>query len=299
MDRSIAASKERGTSLSARIGAVCLGLLGWPPGPPPLPHEHGAWLMLYAPLVISFLAVRPGSLVPPLLLTLLVTGAFLGQNAARLLIRRRRKEGAAFWLGIYLALLAAGAIPLLFRYRLSTLLPVGGLATGLFGLHTLLSFSPAGKRQDRSLWGEILAVGALTLTGPAAYIVSRQALDSLAWYIWAGSVAYFSSGIFYVHMLLSAARVKGSFGSRDRWRLGGAALLYHLLLAILVAVVAITGGQGGRLTAIAYTPAMVRAFWGWATLSNTLPPLKQVGLREACYTLWFTGFFPAALLVSS
>ena len=45
-------------------------------GRPPLPHEHGAWMMLYAPLVTGLAAykVDPG---PAVLLVVAATAAFL------------------------------------------------------------------------------------------------------------------------------------------------------------------------------------------------------------------------------
>ena len=49
---------------------------------------------------------------------------------------------------------------------------------------------------------------------------------------------------------------------------------------------------------LAYIPALVRAFAGWAALSNRLPSLKRVGFGETFYALWFTGCFLAALLVN-
>ncbi|MBI4551187.1 MAG: YwiC-like family protein [Candidatus Latescibacteria bacterium] len=263
---------------------------------PPFPHEHGAWVMLYAPLVIVLAAVRPVAVLPSLFLILTVTSVFLGQYALRVFIRRRGPRLVVAWLGVELTLLAAGLLPLLFVYRLTGLLAIGALAAALFGLHTLLLYWPSRKRLDRSQWGETLAVGALALTAPAAYVVARGGLDPIAWSIWAACVLYFSSGIFYVNMLLSAARIRGEFDARDRWRVGRDLVVYHVLLILVVGGASLAiGGWAAPLAALAYVPVLVRAFWGWATLSNELPPLTRVGLREVAYTLWFTGVFVAAL----
>lgn len=263
---------------------------------PLFPHEHGAWVMLYAPLLITLAAVHPVAPFPAVLLILAVTSAFLGQHTVRLLIRRRRQEGKIFWLGIYLALLAAGVVPLLFVYRRTALLVVGVLAAILFGLHTLLLCWPSRKRLDRSQWGEILAVGALALTAPAAYVVSRGTLDRMAWSIWAACILYFSSGVFYVNMLLSAAKIRDHVSPHARWRVGRDLVLYHVLLIVIVASVIVTKAGGvAWLVALAYAPVILRAFWGWATLSHTLPPLTRVGLQEVGYTLWFMSLFLIAL----
>lgn len=266
-------------------------------GRPPIPHEHGAWVILYAPLLIALAATPPFALAPSLLLILAVTGLFLAREAAGLLLRRRGQEGTALWLGVYLALALAGALPLVLVYRRLALLPIGLLVIGLFTLHALLLLWPARKRLDRSQWGEILGVGALALTAPAACVVAGGALDSRAWMLWAACVLYFSSSIFFVKMLLAAVKVRGDFGWPERWRIGRDNLLYHVLLLIGTVILAARfGGGSGLLVAIAYLPTLFRAFRGWATLSNKLPPLKRVGLAETCYSLWFMGFFLAALL---
>ena len=265
-------------------------------GRPPIPHEHGAWVILYAPLFIALAATPPFALAPSLLLVLAVTGLFLAREAAGRLLRRRGQAGTTFWLGVYLAAALAGTLPLLRSYRRLALLHVGLLVVGLFALHALLLLWPARKRLDRSQWGEILGVGALALTAPAAYVVARGALDSRAWTLWAACVLYFSSGIFYVKMLLAAVKVRRVIGWPERWRVGRDNLLYHLLLVGGVAVLAAQqGGRSGLLVALAYLPALCRAFRGWATLTNRLPPLKRVGLAETFYSLWFLGCFLAAL----
>src|SRR5581483_11988835 len=102
-------------------------------GRPPIPHEHGAWVILYAPLFIALAATPPFALAPSLLLVLAVTGLFLAREAA--------------------------GRPLLRSYRRLALLHVGLLVVGLFALHALLLLWPARKRLDRSQWGEILGVG--------------------------------------------------------------------------------------------------------------------------------------------
>ncbi len=248
------------------------------------------------PLLIALAATLPFAWMPSLLLVLAVTALFLWREAAGLLLRRRGTEGTALWLGIYTATAALSALPLFLVYHRMALLPIGLLAAGLFALHALLLLWPARRRLDRSQWGEILAVGALALTAPAAYVVARGSLDGRAWYLWAACTFYFSSSIFFVKMLLAAVKVKGAFTPGDRWRVGRDNLLYHLLLACVVtAAAALQGGTGAALAAIAYLPALLRAFRGWATLSNKLPPLKRVGLGETFYSLWFTGCFLASL----
>src|SRR5690349_19282818 len=111
-------------------------------GRPPLPQEHGAWVMLYVPLLIGFAVAGEWTPLRWLLLTLAVTGAFLARDAAGLLLRRRGKPGTRFWLCLYSAILIAGALPLLWVYRVWSLLMIGLLVAALFGLHSLLLITP-------------------------------------------------------------------------------------------------------------------------------------------------------------
>lgn len=267
-------------------------------GRPPIPHEHGAWVILYAPAIIALAVARPFLPLPSLLLIVAATGFFLARHAAGLLIRKRGKEGTGFWLGVYLVIAAAGTAPLLLAYQRLALLHVGLAVLALFVIHALLSVWPSRKRLDRSVWGEILAVGALAMTAPAAYAVARGALEVTAWYLWAACVLYFSSSVFYVKMLLAAGTVRGEPGWRERWSLGRNNVIYHVLLLLIVLTAASQiGGWSGALAAVAYAPILLRAFRGWTRLSNRLPPLKRVGLAETFYSLWFTGFLIAALYV--
>lgn len=267
-------------------------------GRPPIPHEHGAWVILYAPAIITLAVARPFLPIPALLFIVAITGLFLARHAVGLLIRKRAKEGTSFWLGVYLVAAAASTTPLLFVYQRLALLQVGLGVVALFVIHVLLSAWPSRRRLDRSVWGEILAVGALAMTAPGAYAVARGILEVVAWYLWAACVLYFSSSVFYVKMLLAAGKMRGEPGWRERWNLGRDNVIYHVLLLLIVSVAAAQiGGWSGVLVAVAYAPILLRAFGGWARLSNRLPPLRRVGFAETFYSLWFTGFLVAALHV--
>ncbi len=264
----------------------------------PIPHEHGAWVILYAPMLIAVAAAGRFDPVPELLLLLAVTGAFLARNAVGLLLRGRGKDGVAGWLGVYVLLFAAGALPLLAAYRRYALLEVGAVVAGLFLVHAALTVWPSRERLDRSQWGELLAVGALAMTGPAAWVVATGRFPAVAWALWAACVLFFSSSIFNVKMLLSAVKVKGEPSPSDRWRLGRDTLIYHGLLTVILDAAAVRlGGLAGVLVALAYLPIVARALASWATLSSKLPPLKRVGLLETVYSLWFVALLIAVIRV--
>lgn len=255
---------------------------------PPIPHEHGAWVILYAPALLTFGALRHWPGTAAILLLVAVTGLFLGRNAAGLLLRGRGGRGVSIWLGIYSAVAAFAAIPLLTGRGGLSLLTIGLAASVLFTVHTLLLTRASRKRLDRSQWGELLAIAALTLTSPAAYAVTLGKLDAQALILWAACTLYFGSGIFFVKMLLGAVKVRGNFEPADRARAGRQNLVYHVLLvSVLIMAGTLAKSTAGWIGILAFAPAMIRAFAGYAFLTNTLPPLKKVGYRETLYTLWF------------
>jgi hypothetical protein len=73
----------------------------------------------------------------------------------------------------------------------------------------------------------------------------------------------FTSGVFFVNLLLAAARCKTSLEAHTRWCLGRAHLLYH---ALLVALAGYAGAAMSPLAAflfgLGYAPILVRACRG-------------------------------------
>lgn len=265
-------------------------------GAPPLPHEHGAWVMLIAPMLVALAAAPQPSGGRAALAAIAVIGAFLAREPADLLIRGRGKPGTLFWLAAYLAVALAGALPLAFVTPGMALPVIGAVAAGLFAVHAALLAWPARRRLDRTQAGEGLAVVGLTLSAPLAYAAQTGRLDGLAVCLWAACALYFGGGVFHVKMLLSAVKGRSALTAVDRLRLGRFNLAYHAAMLLIVIWAAPKAGPvGGALALAAYAPAILRAAWGTARLSRTLPPLKRVGVLETLYALWFGGAFAAAL----
>ncbi|MGC8669222.1 MAG: YwiC-like family protein [Chthonomonadales bacterium] len=293
---------------------------------PPIPREHGAWVMLYAPLVIAGAAVHPRDWEALVLAALASTGVFLAQHALALILKgsnrsrgveavaaghspgaaRRSPIGgwffrmgshpAAPWLGLYLALAALGGVPLILAYQRWQLLLPAGVALGLWGVHSFLRIWPPRRRWDRTVWGEALGVTALGLTAPAAWVAAKGSLQAEAWVIWGACVLYFSSAIFHVRMILEAAKVKQPLTWNLRLRLARHNLLYHgLLLTVVAAGGVAVGGRPGLLGALAFAPGILRALYATAKLNTKLPPLKRLGLLETLYSCWFVVLLVFAL----
>ncbi len=263
-------------------------------GRAPIPREHGAWVILYAPLALAFVAARPSSTLPAILITTAVTGAFLARNALGPIMRRRNPPGAGFWLGLFSLIFLSGAVPLILAYKRIDLIPVGLIVCGAFGVHALLAALPSRTRLDRSQAGELLAVAALAMTGPAGYVAASGRLDSTAWWIWLACTLFFGSAVLRVKTMLIAAKERGLLSLHRKWKLGAASLISHVLIAA-GALLALLYGLPGILTAVAFMPVVVRGVWGFVTLSGHLPPLRRVGVFETICAAWFITFMSMAL----
>lgn len=257
-------------------------------GRPPIPREHGAWVMLYVPLAIGLAGVTPFQAAPAALLTLAVTSAFLAQNAAGLLLKPKPKAGTGTWLAIFLAALGFATLALLGIYGLGALLWLAPAIAALFGIHAALLKGPAVFRLDRFQWGQLLAVGGLTLTAPAAWVVARGGYEPATWLVWAACVLFFGSGVFNVNMHFAAAKTKGDFDAKARWAAGREVVTYHLLLvAILAWALPQLPIDAAALAALGFAPIVARAVRSYVTLAKKPPSLKRVGLVETGFALWF------------
>jgi hypothetical protein len=267
-------------------------------GAPPIPHEHGAWVILYAPFLIGLAAAWPPPALPAALLFLAATGAYLARHAAGLLMRKnaRRDNSLVLWLGIYSSLTAVGVLPLLFFYDRLALLPLAGVAVFVFGLHALILKLPMRNKLARAQWSEMVGMTALTLTAPGAYIAAGGALDGMAVCLWVACAMFFGSGVLHVRMLLFAAKEKAELTNADRWRLGRANLIYHALLIVAVFFsVSHLSFRPAMLVWLGFLPVLVRAVDGTISLSHETPSFKKCGLVETGYALWFTLCFISAL----
>jgi len=265
--------------------------------PPPIPREHGAWAMLYAPLVLGLAIFGAPHALDGTLLVLAATAAYMGQNAARLLEKRRRPPGLMAWIAIFSALTlgAAGALVLWLGHW--DLVTVGALGTAVFAAFWLAKT----QARRRSLPMELAVVAALGLTGPAAVAVGQGGLVRDAWLLWLATTAFFWSSVFYVRMIFVVGRAaKQGADVQGLRRAARFSLRYHLGLAgavlaasVLVAALAV-GPEGGRaglgaglLLAAAYAPAVVRGVRAAWRPTGELPSLVRVGVLEAVSTTWF------------
>lgn len=248
-------------------------------------------------MVLGFAAANRLAPLEWLLTTITVTSLFMGREAASLIIRGRTKQDTWLWAVIFgISALVGGFCMLAFFCRVP-LIFVGSTALLLFSTHSLLLKYSGRKRLDRTEWGEILGVAALTLTAPAAYAAVTRNLDVRAVTIWLACIAYYSSGVFFVKMWLAAAKLKKSWSQSSRRRTGLQNNVYNVMLVIAVSISAsqLETAYSAIAVLAAFAPAIIRSARGYHLLSPQLPPLRKIGLQETLYAVWFTASMAVVL----
>jgi hypothetical protein len=261
---------------------------------PPIPHEHGAWAMLYAPMLIA-VAVLGCFELSVWLFLLATTATFLAHEPLAVLVKLNPKRPSSpqifrkskWWLAIYSVVAITATTPLLLFYQRWLLVPFGVVLLVLLSAHIYL----ASKREERTIGGEVLGVISLTLTAPGAYYVVTGKLDRFCLLLWILNIVYFTSSIFYVKMRVSRFAKK-----KDAQALTWQCVSYHVLLATGIGALLwmnwITGWA-----ALAFLPVILRTFTAMKEERGKLN-LKRIGIAETIYTLLFVIFLAWGLSIS-
>ena len=233
---------------------------------PPMPREHGAWGILLIPFATAACISRTAS--APVLLLLVSVLCFYVARTSYL------KKNFT-WMALLLFGSCAAAAPLLLWWHLWWLCAFGGVGA-------VLAFRPT----QRDVVNEVVAVGGLTLTGPAAWYAASGRLDHMAFLIWALNTLYFVGGVLYVKLHIAAAIRRREFdGIGERFGFAWLTLAwYSVVLAVLVS----TAFQGWIPFAAvaAFAPTILRAIHGAARLSPRLR-IKRIGWTEAGWSVVF------------
>lgn len=249
-----------------------------------IPKEHGAWAMLYVPLLLGASAAGAWS-IRILWLAIAATAFLFAREAALAWWRARlpgRDPGNAFrMLLLYLALAAAAGLELILSERLWGLAPLGAVAAALAAWHA----RQVARREERTVATELVGIAGLTLTAPAAHYAALGRWETTGLWLWTASAAYFTSSIFYVKLRVLTAYPKEprEFARIRRW-----CWFYHAALA-LAAGLLVASGAVPVLVLPAYAPILLRAFWHlWRPAPRLV--LKRIGVLEILYSAIFLLF---------
>jgi hypothetical protein len=236
--------------------------------------------MLYVPLILGVLvAGAPTSRT--LLLWIAVTATFLGRDA---LVqwghaRRRGRSSPYGRLAVaYLVIAALVGLLLVVIDRLVVLVPIVLFAAIALAWNLHQSI----QRQERTTAAELVAIGGLTLTAPAAYYVAAGRIDMIAIWLWVLCIAFFASSVFYVKQRVLALQTRKLHEQR---RLSAYSATYHALLLATLGIL-VWQEQLHLLVLLAFLPVVARATWHLARPIRELD-LKRIGVAEISFSVTF------------
>lgn len=251
------------------------------------PREHGAWGLLFVPLVtggaVGLLA--GGDVAPLIAFTVAALGLFwirtpleswLGNGLFHAQTHRERRTVGLTILMI--ATISFSALAFIFRHGQNReLLSLGAVAIVAFVAQAILRKL---GRQTRML-SQVVGTLGLTVTAPAAYCLTTG-LDRRAWALWIVNFLFAGNQIHFVQLRIHSARTAGWKDRIDRgsWFLFGEVLLAAgLLLAWRFTLLP-------GLVALAFLPLLTRgAVW---IFEGQKPPLvRRLGWTELAHSVVF------------
>ena len=256
-----------------------------------LPQDHGAWFLFLSPLVIGLVLGGRWHTNTALFL-LAALGAFLARQPASILIkalagrRPRRDAKPALWFLLAYGLMSAvGLVGLLLRGQTFLLyLAVPGVI--VFAWHLWLL---ARRRERRQMGVELVGVGVLALSAPAAVWVAQGRYLPEYWWLWVLLWFEQAAAIVYTYLRLEQRQWPAVPRRTERLRAGARALAYAGFN--LLSVYAL--GRWGLIPQRVYWAFVLQ---GLEVLWGVLrPAVKQrptaIGLRQGWITVLFTVLF--------
>lgn len=254
--------------------------------PPPLPREHGAWMMLVVPLIVGALA--GGSLDWPVILTFIAAFfAYLARHPLVLIARARGDplrlpRGVLFWLAVYSAVAGLSGLAVIAFGSYWLLIPIAALAGLPLGVNLYL----AARHAEMSIVGEMLGIAGLALGAPATYYVAFGAPGLQMVGLWLLTFFYFGGTVFYVKLKVRVhSRQDPPHSTLQRLLIGRVTLFYHAAVIGFAALLVATG-LAPLLAPLAYVPVTCRAIQGvfdWRRAVN----IKRLGVIEIAHSLIF------------
>jgi hypothetical protein len=256
-----------------------------------LPQDHGSWVFILSPLLIGLFAGGAWSSAT-LFLILSALAAFLIRQPITIIVkayigRRSTRDlpAAYFWTIIYALLGLVGLTGLLlqgFGYILILALP--GLF--VFGWHLYLVSQRAERRQ---MGVEIVGIGVLALSAPAAYWVGQGYLDPTGWLLWLLSWFQAAASIVYAYLRLEQRNLNVLPDLHGRLHMARRALIYSTFNLLAVGLLALLGVLPVFLPA-AFAIQSGETVWGCLRPAMGWKPTR-IGMRQLVISSLFTVVF--------
>jgi len=264
-----------------------------------VPREHGAWGILFIPLVTgATLGIvsggSPARLVP---FCIAATALFwlrtpleswMGASAMRASTPAEIRLARTATL-VLAAVSAVALIWLLWAGPNRGLLWIGSAAVAAFLLQAAWKAAQPRARGAAQMIGSV----GLTSTAPAAYYTATGHFGPAAVWLWAANLAFAINQIQFVQLRIHAARAATR---QEKIRAGWQFLVAQLVL-IGLAAWAWSAHLLPWYAAISLLPVLVRGFAWFETKPRPLA-IHQLGRRELAYAILFGACLVAGMLLS-
>jgi nitrous oxidase accessory protein len=259
--------------------------------PPIIPKEHGAWAVLFVPMIVGA-GVADRFSLNAIYLGLSALAMFLSYVPVQTILRQlfiapqgpNKFRPAIFWATVDLTLGALFIFPL----ALQKLWLLAGFAL-LGGLFFLANFILT-RRYAKTIFSDLMATLGLTLSAPSAYYAVTGRLDQNALLLWLLNFLFFGCGMVYVHMKIRASATKKPELSFDEiLGLGKFNLVYHAVVLAIVGFLAIEK-LAPLFAVLAFVPMTMHAVYGTFKLSGVVR-FKNLGLLLLAQSIVFALLF--------
>ena len=252
-----------------------------------VPQDHGSWVFILSPLLIGLFAGGSFTYASFNLIVAAMAAFMLRQPATmliKIMARRRSSDelpAARFWFGIYLFICLLSVLALVLEgFGYVTYLAVPGIV--IFSWHLWL----VSRRDERKQAGvEIVATGALSLAGPAAYWVGVGGYDPGGWWLWILVWMQTAASIVYAYLRLDQRILTQKPSPTEGWRLGFRAAMYtsfNLAASLALGIASILP----MLIFVPYLIQWIETTWGIFHPAIGWKPTR-IGVRQLIVsTLW-------------
>ncbi|MBI2302788.1 MAG: YwiC-like family protein [Armatimonadetes bacterium] len=255
----------------------------------PLPKEHGAWGMLFLPLLAGLAAPErwhPAALV----VVVMVFFAYAARAPLETLARNRAHRPSRVWLAGYAGLALACALGLVLGWHRAQWL---WLLTAILPA-LLVSLAFASSRRSRAVANELLGALLLPVSAAVGYAVMADRVDRGALDLWLPFALYNGATLPYVRTWIMCRRAGKSEefqAAADRARRGA---VLALLAADLAAVALVAAGWWPWAVLAAFGLATVRTVAGLRLAGRVEVPVNRLGWTEMACSAAFTVLVVAA-----
>lgn len=242
------------------------------------PREHGAWGMLFIPLLTGLFTgvFAGGQWFPGVLLAVAAFFLFCLRTPVESLLGTQPLKATSsersYVRRYVVAFSAASLAPLvlLFATGHHLLLAFGAAAALLFGLQAL-----ARKRRSLRSASQVIGAAGLALTAPAAYYVVSGAYGLSALLLWIANVLFATNQIQYVHLRIEGAKLSRFHDKFEH----GRSFLASQLASLTVLAILVLARIAPAMLLLAFIPAIARGTWWFFSGAEPLR-VKRLGLSE-------------------